>query len=545
MAVTQPFDRARPGAATFVGPRPHVAPWVWVVAATAVLGLSLLAAVLAPLLHHQPFPPEDDAEYYRVIARNIAATGVSTFDGQTLTNGYHPLWTWLLVIQDKLVGDAFLVTRLIEAVLVTAAFPLFLLRTGLRTPLAAAIFLALFGRLVAGLALTGMEISLLVGTTGLLVWSLAPASDKPLTSGPWIGLALAAAILARLDAAVFVLPLVAFAPLKRTTRLIAFAVAGAIGTLYLAYNLVTFGAAMPLSSAVKSLGGLQVNHRFFDQLVADWRDNRFSARYVQTFGLLLISPLFLLASKPNSLGRALAAATMVGGIAFTAKIAFDSSWRIWPWYNFPVLFGLLSATLTLGPRVEAWIAERSPRWPAAAPLAAIGFAALVLTGLTAKAALTLSRPAPESLNRFDVVNTEAARRFAPVLRGQRVAMGDRAGVFAAVYPGGVTQMEGLVNDRPWYEALKAKADLKPILCARGVKFVAGYQKDLGAYREAIVPAMRPTLTQFDGPALRLPAAAEIGHFADRTAFDMRGVEDEDDVFYLWRLDCEPSARHER
>ncbi len=34
----------------------------------------------------------DDAFYYLQIARHIAASGTSTFDGITRTNGYHPLW---------------------------------------------------------------------------------------------------------------------------------------------------------------------------------------------------------------------------------------------------------------------------------------------------------------------------------------------------------------------------------------------------------------------------------------------------------------------
>ena len=169
---------------------------------------------------------------------------------------------------------------------------------------------------------------------------------------------------------------------------------------------------------------------------------------------------------------------------------------------------------------------------------ALGLAALLLAGIGAKGALSLRR-APDAHMRFDIVNAEAARRFAPVLRGQRIAMGDRAGSFASVYPGGVTQLEGLVNDKAWFAALKARADLKPILCARGVAFVAAYQRDLGAYAEAVIPAMRASLTQFPGPSLRLPRADEVGHFADRTAFDLRGVTDEagDDVFYLWRLRC--------
>lgn len=39
----------------------------------------------------------DDAFYYFQIAQNMAHEGRSSFDGLTSTNGYHPLWQWLLV----------------------------------------------------------------------------------------------------------------------------------------------------------------------------------------------------------------------------------------------------------------------------------------------------------------------------------------------------------------------------------------------------------------------------------------------------------------
>jgi hypothetical protein len=512
-------------------------PWPWIIAATVVLGLSMLAAVLTPLLHGFGIVLEDDAEYYRLVARNIAATGASTFDGQTLTNGYHPLWAWILVLQDRLFGESALVTQLIEAALVTTALPLIWLRSGLRTALGTVALLALYGRLVAALTPSGMEVALLVATTALLLFTLVERRGEPaVRRGVIVGLALAAAVLARIDAAVFLLPLVAFAPLRRATRVAAIVTAGGVGVLYAGYNIALFGAPVPLSSAVKSLGGLQINHRFLAQLAADWRDNGLLGRYVDTFALMALSPLFLLASRRDSLGRALAGATLVGGLAFTAKVALLSSWQLWPWYCFPTLFGLLAGVFALGPRIEAFAAERFPA--RAGRMVGVACAALVLAGLTGKAALALRR-APDSLTRFDVVNAEAAQRFAPVLRGQRVAMGDRAGSFAMVYPGGVTQLEGLVNDRVWYQALKTGADLKPILCARGVRFVAGYQRDLGAYREAVVPALRSHLTQFQAPVLRMPASAEVGHYANRSAFDLSRAprEEGDDVFYLWRLEC--------
>lgn len=35
---------------------------------------------------------QDDFFYYLQIAKHIATTGLSTFNGLYLTNGYHPLW---------------------------------------------------------------------------------------------------------------------------------------------------------------------------------------------------------------------------------------------------------------------------------------------------------------------------------------------------------------------------------------------------------------------------------------------------------------------
>ncbi|CAN5119530.1 hypothetical protein BH09PSE2_BH09PSE2_05990 [soil metagenome] len=507
-------------------------PGAWIAVATAVLAVSMLAAIASPILHHVPAAPEDDAEYYRVIAANIARSGVSTFDGQTLTNGYHPLWAWILALQDRLVGPSFLVTRLIETVAVCGGLALILLRSPVRTAFGIVISLALYGRLVAGLALTGMEVSLLFGIAGLLIWMLAPDRPERPRRAILIGVAAAAAVLSRIDAAVFVLPLVAFAPLKRTTRLIALAAAAAVGAAYVAYNLAVFGSAVPLSSTVKSLGGLQLNHRLIDQLADDWRTAHLQGRYVQTALILALSPVLLALSRRDTLGRALAAATVVGGAAFAAKLLFGSSWRVWPWYNFPVFFGLVTAIFVIGPQAEGWATRQSvriPRWVGATA------ASLVLAVLLAKAGLVVKRAPPNPPSRFDEVNVQAIDRFASTLRGQRVAMGDRAGVFAARYPGGVTQMEGLVNDRAWRNALKTRAPLKPLLCARGVKFVVGYARDLGAYDHVAVPAIRERLSQFPSPAVTVARVDEVGHVQDRAVFDMRGVDDEDDVLYLWRL----------
>ena len=141
----------------------------------------------------------------------------------------------------------------------------------MRSGLGAAVFLALYARLVAGLSLTGMEVSCLVGCTALLVAAMRPEGGEHPRRGLWLGLAAAAAVLARIDAAVFVLPALLFAPLPRRTRAAGLAVCAGVGSVYAAYNLVQFGALLPISSAVKSPRGLQLNHRLLDQLEAQWR----------------------------------------------------------------------------------------------------------------------------------------------------------------------------------------------------------------------------------------------------------------------------------
>ncbi len=47
----------------------------------------------------------DDAFYYFGIARRWNRLGFPTFDGITATNGYHPLWQWVLVAASRLFPD--------------------------------------------------------------------------------------------------------------------------------------------------------------------------------------------------------------------------------------------------------------------------------------------------------------------------------------------------------------------------------------------------------------------------------------------------------
>jgi hypothetical protein len=91
----------------------------------------------------------DDAYYYAGVARHLAGGEGSTFDGIHGTNGYHPLWCWILVPLTRVVRDPGLAARAVgvlwfglAALVPWAAWTAFRRRLG---DGAAAVAAALFG----------------------------------------------------------------------------------------------------------------------------------------------------------------------------------------------------------------------------------------------------------------------------------------------------------------------------------------------------------------------------------------------------------------
>ena len=68
----------------------------------AVAGLLLFAPMRDVVLRFV----HDDAFYYFGVARRWNRLGFPTFDGIEATNGYHPLWQWLLVAASRAFSDA-------------------------------------------------------------------------------------------------------------------------------------------------------------------------------------------------------------------------------------------------------------------------------------------------------------------------------------------------------------------------------------------------------------------------------------------------------
>ncbi|HTO08566.1 MAG TPA: hypothetical protein VMR86_16075 [Myxococcota bacterium] len=221
---------------------------------------------------------EDDAYYYLVIARNVAAGRGFTVDGISLTNGFQPLWMWLLVPVAWLCsGDTHVLLGLAQVfvVLLTCVsggllFDLLRTTCGFRP--------ACFGTAVLlvppflNVLVSGMEAALVLLVFLLLVRELfaGGALERPeprlrdLRAGVWLGLLL----LARLDA-VFVAvalagnalllgllagPASLVARISRTARKSAVLFGPAVLMLvpYLLWNFERFGHLVPISGSLKT-----------------------------------------------------------------------------------------------------------------------------------------------------------------------------------------------------------------------------------------------------------------------------------------------------
>jgi hypothetical protein len=234
-----------------------------------------------------------DAFYYFTIAVNWVELGTPSFDQVHPTNGFHPLWQWLVALLYALLQSlgfsrlALVPVALVFCLLLTSAAivllglareragrisPLFLLLPlgawplmispvwwGSRAFAPSSEPTPLFGTLWS--FSNGMESALLLLTFAGVVWSYV---KRPVDSVPRalvLGLMLGAMSLARLDHAIFALVIAAL-PLVHyvLTRDRPSAVLGACTLLawllvigaYLVYNRASVGTFMPVSGAVKS-----------------------------------------------------------------------------------------------------------------------------------------------------------------------------------------------------------------------------------------------------------------------------------------------------
>ncbi len=252
----------------------------WLIAALAALsvGWPVLLALAVGGKHVLIRMFTGDSYHYLAIARKAHTFGIYTYDGVHVTNGFHPLWQYtiralfLLFHMQSHQGQALTVVWLawastvIGVSLASAAIVKATGRYFLGLLVVPGLYYLIVGVHVRNLwiwsSLDGMESAFSILWGGLLFYVLSPyiRNDRRLTEASRAaGLVFPFIILSRLDD-FFVLPAFVLALVcEKTSRGKRLAAAAWLLlpscftiALYLLYNYVTAGVAMPLSGSTKS-----------------------------------------------------------------------------------------------------------------------------------------------------------------------------------------------------------------------------------------------------------------------------------------------------
>jgi len=326
----------------------------------------------------------DDAFYYFQIASNIASGHNVSFDGETLTNGFHPLWAALLTPIYLFVDDRELAVHIgltIAAFLSIATAALVFLAVDTLTrnqwaALAAGSFFALHPTVMMH-AMNGLESTVTVFTVALVAWQflrIACGEDAvPRAAYVWLGVFAGLMVLARTDTIFLIPPLLLYFVARTRDReglVSASIVGGAAGLVvlpWLIWSFVTFGTVVQVSGvAVPDIErqayldehgdalttqlerSLDVTRVTFAEEVPSWYLAPSGQLNVPLFALGGAMVVFMLVA-PFSLHRERARrwlglyALLASGVVMMLLFHSAARWHLRDWYYAPV--GLFAALL--------------------------------------------------------------------------------------------------------------------------------------------------------------------------------------------------------
>ncbi|WGF86317.1 hypothetical protein [Marinivivus vitaminiproducens] len=476
----------------------------------------------------------DDLLYYVVPAQNFVETGRSSFDGITLTNGYHPLWfvvnAALALVFDPTKGAYF------AAVLAISSGLCLMGMAGVRQLLRAAAPRVTFVETISFLYFAsaflisrdGMETALVVG---LVPWWLVMAVHlwrRPADNAVLFGFGLLGSlvVLSRLDTVTLALPVGAALVLnwwRRTDGIEAIrrALVTTSGTfllpIYLGLNQFVFGTWLPVSGMSK---GLVTEPGFafwvIDQLFL--HGLRTGERFPFWPSVGAVAALALLTKPPvRRKVHPVLVASLVFPFLFYFVTAARSDWPMWSWYFFPIVIALPATMVVLA---AAWPMRRmAGPWMARLDVVCV----LLLLAIHVPERLRQADALPPAMDSLFLAPYDL-EAFAARHPGV-YAMGDRAGKVGLLFSQmdrPLIQLEGLAADRAMVEAIAAEEDLLDVLHRYDVDYYIGTDLAMdedGCWQAtepanlpgARVPRMRTLLC--DNPVLNMTHTGADGSFS--------------------------------
>ncbi len=346
---------------------------LWLMAGLFVLTAGWMI-FFQPLEKAVAFAATDDGLYYPQLACNIMTRGLCTYDGVTVTNGFHPLWLLVLLPVYGLIHDPWLALRGVYAVILAlqlASFALLVLiarRTRMTAAgLAAATFILFLNIRSFTVFFSFLESPLVLLTLLVYIAFCLRAGERRFENPHYAliaGLLAGICFLARLDS--FLLP-VAYAVVWLTRllrqrgqwkQLVLSAGSAAAGCLlltipYLLWNWINFGHLQTVSAWQKTASFSPVASW---KLISGWCLHQFIPRVQHILGLQRISPELLLGGL--LLGGLLALVYLLTGARrhrLTGKLGFCPEFLLFTGLH--ALFIILAAPHDAAASAWYWIPE--------------------------------------------------------------------------------------------------------------------------------------------------------------------------------------------
>jgi hypothetical protein len=413
----------------------------------------------------------DDSYYYFVTAENLVHTGHSTFDGTTITTGYHPLLFAMDAALIWLCGSnrhVYLTFFVLMCAALAYAHAVLLRRLFRRltpsTLIADVVVLLVLARSL-GMSFCGMES---VVVMPLLAWCAAETLDRLEGPAPSfgsmaaLGLLAAFTTLARIDSILFAGACVGLVLLRHRDGVgpwLARAAGAAVGfapfVVYLGINFYISGSPLTTSAQAKTLrGGIEWNPRVFSVLSA-----------AQWFGFVLVpAAALVLLCTPWSVWkgakRQVVFAIFGFPIVYYCAFALRSSWQMWFWYLYPLPICMGVAAVAFGELARRRFGTTEARLDAVKW--AVPIAALVSVPLAIKVARG---------GNVGLVHAAAAVAEFSSSHPGRYGMGDRGGLTAFMVPESFVQLEGLVADQAMLTAIRSEQSLRTTLADYKVDYL--------------------------------------------------------------------------
>ena len=493
---------------------------------TFAVVLSALSLFTTPLRHQANLMAyaQDDLYYYLVAARNLATGHGSTFDGTTMTNGYHPLYFVLFWSFYHFASGIVGLFRFLAVLDTLSALTIFLASRALLARRLKNVWLT------NGLALAmlcvcypklqhQMEVTLTIPLV-LLFLCVLDFAPESISVRRWLGAGIIGSlmVLSRLDSVILLILLgvgALFVPSYREAitraKLLAF-LAGLLPLLigYLVINEVYFHRLMPISGAAKQL---KAARGFTWSALTEHRGSFFTLIVI----VLVFALLVMFHDRLAKEQRVLYAAALGFPVIHWLLEIWRSDWKVWPWYSYSLRSAMLVVFLLAGILLTRRSSPRTQQ-----NVGIVVFAVFLMLSI-------FRRYPPEKVMPDTYSAAEGIRDFSRTHPG-RYAMGDRAGMVGYLDGQPTLQTEGLMMDDAFLGHIQRQEPLRDVLKDYHVDYYVGFSEHLGPAWQPVsgcFEAREPAQAGPSSPTLRSefcekPVWTLIQTSGETMIFDLRG-----------------------